>query len=195
MPLQKPGPPVSSLPLLLPPSAPPLCPMMLHRAAPAAARRPASSPAGRAERGLPEPCPRAADSPALLRARLRCLPPAPSSPRRGGARSRRRGAPARHARGGEEGPLPPARRTSESGRGRWVGRRRSPPRHAMAFMPRAAGGARPVMATTWARAGGSAVPPWCHRHLLRRAVERAAAPPWPPPSSFSSSAGDPRCRR
>jgi len=37
------------------------------------------------------------------------------------------------------------------------------------------------------------MPPWCRGRLLHRAVERAVVPPWPPPSSFSSSAGDPRC--
>ena len=109
------------------------------------------------------------------------LAPGPGLSRRGGARGRRRGAPTWRARGGEEGPLPPARRTSESGRGRWEGRRRSPPRRAIAS----------------ARAGRRRSPPrHGHRGGARGRVHGAAlVPPWPPPSSFSSSAGDPRYRR
>ncbi|XP_039797935.1 skin secretory protein xP2-like [Panicum virgatum] len=148
--------------------------MLLHRAAPAAVRRPANSPAaserkvqgGGGRRGAPEPCPRAAVSPALLRARLRCLPPAPTSP------------DAAELEAAGEGPLPGAleveRRSSRPNPGEGGGRAADGARPAAPLRPRvqAAGEARPAMATVGARAGGSTVPPW-FRHGLRRRHSRA----------------------
>ena len=159
LPLQKPGPPVRSLPLLLPPSSPPHYTMLLHRMAPAAARRPASSPAapkrkvqgGGGRRGAPggqredawreeEAAAGAVPARCCLTGPLACaaavLAPGPGLSRRGGARGCRREVERRdpcRRRGGPPNP-------GEGG-------------------GRAAGGARPAMATAWARAGGSAVPP------------------------------------